>query len=130
MATNTRTYKDFDISFIKHPITKDIAMKYDDEDIKASIRNLLLTSNYERPFHSEIGSRLKALLFEPITPVLYSVIKREVLNVVESFEPRATILDAITTYLPDENAITINVIFRINGTSMISNTNVTLEKTR
>lgn len=130
MTRSTRTYRDVDLNFGKHPVTKDVTMKYDDEAIKASIRNLLSTSNFERPFHSEIGSRLKALLFEPITPVLYSVIKREVLNVVESYEPRAVILDAVTTLSPNTNSITINVIFRINGTSIVSNTNVTLERTR
>lgn len=130
MARNTRTYVDLDLNFGRHPVTHDVTLKYDDEAIKASIRNLILTMCYERPFHSNIGSRLKSLLFEPITPVLYGIIKREVQNIVDSFEPRASIRDVITTYLPDNNTISINIIFQINGTSVISNATVTLERTR
>lgn len=130
MTRNTRTYADFDLNFGMHPVTNDISMKYDDEALKSSIRNLLMTSNFERPFHSEIGSRLKALLFEPITPMLYGIIKREVLNVVEAYEPRVTIVDVETAYLSEENTISINIIFRITGTSIVSQASVTLERAR
>ena len=124
------TWVDLDLNFGRHPVTHDVASKFDDEAIKGSIRNLLLISNYEVPFNSNIGSRLKAILFEPITPVLYNVIKREVMNVLESYEPRADIIDVVVTYMPDQNGININVIFQINGTSITSNANVTLERTR
>lgn len=130
MTRNTRTYADFDLNFGMHPTTNDVSMKYDDEALKSSIRNLLMTSNFEKPFHSEVGSRLKSLLFEPITPLLYGIIKREVLNVVEAYEPRVAIVDIATTYLPEENAISINVIFRINGTSIVSSASVTIERAR
>lgn len=130
MARNTKTYKDVNLHFGKHPITGDVTMNYDEEAVKASIRNLIMTSHFERPFHSEIGSRIKALLFEPITPMLYGIIKQEVINLVSTYEPRALILDVMTTYLPNQNTININIVFQINGTSIIGQTNVVLERTR
>ena len=59
-----RTYRDLDLNFTAHPVTKDIVMRYDDAAVKESIKNLVLTMNYERPFHSEIGTPVNSLLFE------------------------------------------------------------------
>ena len=69
MARNTRTFTDLDLNFFAHPVTKDVTTKIDEQAIKSSVRNLILTSNYEKPFHPEIGSPLKSLLFEPATPL-------------------------------------------------------------
>jgi hypothetical protein len=69
MARNTRTFTDLDLNFLAHPVTKDVTAKTDEQAVKASIRNLILTSNYEKPFHPEIGSPIKSLLFEPATPL-------------------------------------------------------------
>lgn len=127
---NTRTYSDFDINFKVHPVTKDLTRKFDEDAIKSSIRNLILTANYEKPFHSSIGSRLKHLMFEPITPALYGIIKQEIGNLVAAYEPRATLMDVITTYFPESNTIDIAIVFKMNGTSLVSQTSVSLERTR
>lgn len=127
---NTKTWTDLDLNFAKHPVSDDVAVKYNEEAIKASIRNLLLTSRYEKPFHPEIGSRLKELLFEPITPLLWGMIEREVLNILETHEPRANILNVLTRYNDDRNEISIAIRFEINGTLIVSTTNVVLERTR
>ena len=65
MARSTRTFSDLDLNFGMHPVTRDVVLKYDDQAIKAAVKNLVLTQNYERPFHSEIGSQIRGLLFEP-----------------------------------------------------------------
>ena len=85
MARNTRTFSDLDLNFTAHPVTKDIALRYDENAIKTSLKNLILTSNFERPFHSEIGSPIKRLLFEPITPMLGVVVKRAIVDTVNNF---------------------------------------------
>ena len=71
----SRTFSDIDLNFIPHPVTGDIVKKYDESAIKAAIRNLVLTSNYERPFHSEIGSQLRNLLFVPMSPITIQLIQ-------------------------------------------------------
>lgn len=126
----TRTYSDIDLNFAAHPETKDITRKFDEDAIKQSIENLILTANYERPFHSDIGSHIKHLMFEQITPMLYGIIKQDVSNIISAYEPRVTLIDVITTYKPEMNTINIAIIFTMNGTSLVSQTNIVIDRTR
>lgn len=126
----TQTYRDVDINFSRHPTSHDVTTKSNDEAIKAAVRNLVLTVNYERPFHPEIGSRIRAMLFEPITPMLWGMLKQEITNLINTYEPRVTLLDVITTYLPDENTVNAQIIFEVVGTNRVNQTAVTLERSR
>ena len=74
MATrNTRQFTDFNLLFTSHPVTADVTLKNDEEAVKQSLRNLISTRNYERPFHPEIGCQIHALLFENFNPVTVQV---------------------------------------------------------
>lgn len=125
-----RTYSDIDLNFTPHPVTKDITPKYDAEAIKGSIRNIIHTMNGERPFQTELGSRLMHLIFEPITPVIHGIIQQEVLNAIASYEPRVSIMNVIVNYYPEANTVEIIVVFAINGSSIPHSLNVVLERTR
>ena len=130
MARNTRTFSDFDFNFTKHPATYDVAMKYDEEAIKASVRNLVLTQNYERPFHSEIGSQIRGLLFEPATPMLNILLKRAITDTIISFEPRVELLDVKVVMLPDDHRVDVTIYFRIINTTRPIQVNLILTRTR
>lgn len=130
MARNTRTFSDLDFMFTAHPVTKDITRRYDDNAIKASLKNLILTSNYERPFHSEIGSQIRALMFEPASPMLAQMLKRAVIDVVNNFEPRVFLDDVTVGFAPDSNAVYITVEFRIVNTERPLSLDLVLERTR
>lgn len=129
MARNTRNFSDLDLNFTAHPVTKDIVLRYDENSIKTSLKNLILTSNYERPFHSEIGSPIKRLLFEPITPMLGVVIKRAIVDVVNNFEPRVQLLD-VNVQVSDNNSILVNIEFKIVNTERPLTLDLVLERTR
>lgn len=130
MARNTRIFSDLDLNFTAHPVTKDIVLRYDENAIKTSLKNLILTSNYERPFHSEIGSPIKRLLFEPASPMLAVVIKRAIVDVVNNFEPRVELLDVNVDVANDSNAIRITVEFKIVNTERPLSLDLVLERTR
>jgi len=130
MARNTRTFSDFDLNFFAHPATKDIAMKYDEEAIKASIRNLVLTQHYERPFHSEIGSQINGLLFEPYTPMLKSLLQRAIKDTILNFEPRVILNEVYVNLLPDSNSVKVNIYFTIINTTRPIQLDLILERTR
>ena len=66
---STRIYKDLDLDFQQNTATKDIQKMLDVESVKRSVKNLIQTNHYERPFHPEIGSDVRALLFENMTPL-------------------------------------------------------------
>ena len=129
MARNTRTFSDIDLNFTAHPVTKDIALRYDENAIKTSLKNLILTSNFERPFHSEIGSPIKRLLFEPITPMLGVVVKRAIVDTVNNFEPRVQLLD-VNVKVSDNNSIRVNIEFKIVNTERPLTLDLVLERTR
>jgi phage baseplate assembly protein W len=125
----SRTFSDIDLNFIPHPVTGDIVKKYDESAIKAAIRNLVLTSNYERPFHSEIGSQLRNLLFEPMSPITTQLIQNTIGQTIKNFEPRAILLSVVASYSPDNNSVYVTVNFMIVNTTTPQTVNITLERT-
>lgn len=130
MAKNTRTFSDIDMGFLVHPVSRDVTKKYDENSIKQSIRNLILTKNYERPFRSDIGSQIKSLLFEPITPMLAAVMKRTIENTINTYEPRVNLLDISVLLSPDNNGVYVTVVFAIVNTSTPISVDLFLERTR
>jgi len=115
MATiqrNTRTFSDLNLLFTVNPATRDITKRFDEEAIKASVRNLIKTKNFERPFNPEIGCQLNNLLFENLTPPVFQLMKKTVFDVLEKFEPRIVVLDVLAQQRPDNNELDVTIIFK------------------
>jgi phage baseplate assembly protein W len=130
MARNTRTFSDIDFNFTPHPVTGDVTRKFDEESIKQSVRNLVLTQNYERPFHSEIGSSVRGLLFEPASPMLTMLLKRAITDTIINFEPRVRLIDVVVLILPDTNEVNVTIEFSIVNTQRPLVVTLTLKRTR
>jgi len=130
MANNTRTFSDLDLNFTKNPVTLDVTRRYDEDAVKTALKNLILTANYERPFHSEIGSPIKKLLFEPASPILGAMLKRTIQDTINTFEPRVQIIDIICVVAPDENTINVSIEFTILNTTAPITLDLTLQRTR
>lgn len=113
---NTRQFTDINLLFNINPVTKDITKLSNEEAIKASVRNLIQTANYERPFHPEIGCQVYGLLFENFTPVTIQVMKKTIFDVIEKFEPRVKVTDVNIRNKLDENMIMVDIFFRIVNT--------------
>jgi phage baseplate assembly protein W len=117
MAHNSRIFTDLDLNFLAHPVTKDVTIKTNEQAVKSSIRNLILTSNYERPFHPEIGSQINSLLFEPATPMLPIMLKKAIEFTIYNFEPRVSLTGVDVILSEDENSLDVNIEFVIINTS-------------
>lgn len=130
MARNTRTFSDLDLNFLANPVTKDINKRLDEQAIKASVRNLIMTANYEKPFHPEIGSPIKSLLFELSTPLLPILIEKAIRQTIDNFEPRVNLTDVSARLSDDNNAVYVVVEFTIINTSTVQTVNLTLNRTR
>ncbi len=130
MARNARIFSDLDLNFTAHPVTKDIVRKYDDNAIKQSLKNLILTSNYERPFHSEIGSQVRSLLFEPASPMLAVSMRKAIFDLVNNFEPRVELIDVVVDFNPDGNTFYVTITFKIVNTERPLTLDLVLERTR
>jgi phage baseplate assembly protein W len=116
--------------FAPHPYSKDILTKKGVDAVKASIQNLILTKNYERPFHPEIGSQVNALMFENFIPSTIVAIERSIRNTIEKFEPRAIILDVQIVDKSDSNAIDIEVTFKLNNVALPVTVTTTISRVR
>lgn len=130
MAHYSRTFTDIDLNFLAHPVTKDVTVKTNEQAIKSSIRNLILTSNYEKPFHPEIGSQIKSLLFEPATPMLPIMLKKAIEFTIYNFEPRVNLTRVEAIVSEDENSIDVTVEFVIINTSTPVALDLILYRTR
>jgi phage baseplate assembly protein W len=133
MVTITRTtqlFKDLDLAFSAHPNTKDLAKKTNVEAIKQSLKNLLLTQYFERPFHSEIGSPVRVLLFELATPLVQQSMQRAIIDVIQNFEPRVTVEDVYVFVQDETNSVIISVTFVVVGFDTLEELELTLERTR
>jgi phage baseplate assembly protein W len=130
MARNTRIFSDLDLNFTKHPVSGDITRRYDDNAIKQSIKNLLLTRNFERPFHSEIGSPIRAMLFEMPGPMFTNMLQRAIIDVINNFEPRVEILAVRVDDSVDTNSVYITLEFKIVNTERPITLDLALERTR
>ena len=108
-------YSDLDLDFVVNPGNGDVSKKYDEEAIKRSVRNLVLTHFYDRPFRSSIGSSVTKLLFEPINPLTRALIEKACSEVINNFEPRVALISVRADVRPDENGYDLVIAFYINS---------------
>ena len=133
MATtyrNVRRYTDLNLMFAPHPYSKDILTRKNVDAVKTSIQNLILTKNYERPFHPEIGCQVSSLMFENMVPSTVAAIERSVRNVIEKFEPRAYLIDVQVVDNSDNNALDIEVTFALNNVALPVTVTTTINRVR
>ena len=111
-----RQYSDLDLFFGKKNSDSDIQKITDIQAVKRSIRNLVLLNSFEKPFHPEIASGVRDMLFELMTPVTAALLARQVQDVIENFEPRARLVGvrAIPDY--DKNSYSVTVEFYVVNT--------------
>jgi len=130
MARYTRVFSDIDLNFIANPVSGDVSKKLDENAVKQSIKNLLLTNHYERRFHPEIGSSIRGLLFEPYSPLTKAMLERAIINTIENYEPRVVLIAVEITGNPDNNTLFATVRFRIVNTSTPISLGILLDRTR
>tara|TARA_Y100000593_G_scaffold1949_1_gene3849 strand:- start:109 stop:534 length:426 start_codon:yes stop_codon:yes gene_type:complete len=110
---SARIYQDLNLDFQINSATKDIQKITDIEAVKRSVRNLINLNHYEKPFHPEIGSNLRAMLFENMTPQMNALISRQIEELIQNYEPRARLVQARTIPLFDRNAYAVTINFQV-----------------
>ena len=107
------TFKDLSVVFKKHPVTDDLVTVKDKVAIAQSISNLLQTNNGERPFNPEIGSGIRGLLFENVSPLTTIALSQAATDVIANYEPRAVVIAIDVTPDLDRNAYDMKIVFAI-----------------
>jgi phage baseplate assembly protein W len=123
-------YKDLDLDFGRNVVTNDVNKLTNIEAVKRSVRNLINTSHFERPFHPEIGSDVRALLFENMTPLTALNLQRKVQEVLVNFEPRIRLVQIYATPDYDGNSYQLTVYFYVIGTTELVTVQTFLERLR
>ena len=128
---NVRQYTDLDLFFSKKATSKDISKVTDIQAVKRSIRNLVLTNHYEKPFHPEIGSGVRGILFELMTPITAHILTRKIEDVITNFEPRARLISVKAIPNLDRNEYECTVQFYVvNAPTELVDLTVFLERLR
>lgn len=110
-TNTTRAFKDLDLSFNIHPIKKDVNKHTGEIAVINSVKNLVLTNHYERPFQPDLGSNVRRLLFENVDPIVAAQLEREISETITNFEPRVQVSKVVAIPSPDENSYKVELEF-------------------
>jgi phage baseplate assembly protein W len=111
--SNRIVYSDFDIGFRLNPIGNDLAKIINENAVKRSIKNIIFTNFYERPFRPSVGSNVNKLLFENISPITVEILQTAIADAIRNHEPRANLIEVLATPYEDQNGIYVSIVFSI-----------------
>jgi len=123
-------FSDLDLAFIPHPVTGNPTRKTDRDAVRQSVKSLILTDYYERPFKSDIGCSIRYYLFENWSPIIKQQMERAVKEVIKNYEPRANVVEVLVEDRTDLNALTVSVAFTIRNDPSPIVLDVILERVR
>ena len=113
---SVKIYKDLNLDFQQNTATKDIQKIEDVESVKRSVRNLINLNYYEKAFHPEIGSNLRGLLFENITPQISHYMGKQIELLIKNYEPRCRMVEVVNRPDVDKNGYSVSVSFYVINT--------------
>ena len=124
------TYKDFDITFNTHPVTRKISTLTNNEAVKRSLKNLILTNKFERPYSPVYGSDVRRRLFEPMDGSVADDIANDIEFAVANYEPRVKLIDVSVIERRETNGIEVKITFRCLNQRFPDTVDVFLERVR
>lgn len=127
---SSRSFRDLDLNFQIHPIRKDINIHKNEYAIINSVKNLVLTNFYERPFQPQLGSNVRKLLFENIDSIIAAQLEKAIEEVISNYEPRVKVSKVIAFPKPDENGYKMTLEFFIINSANPITINFFLERVR
>jgi len=126
-----RIYSDLDLFFSKKSSDSDISRVNDIQAVERSVRNLVLLNTYEKPFHPEIASGVRGILFELMTPVTALILARQVEDVIKNFEPRVRLVSVRAIPDLDRNSYEVSIEFYVvNAPTELVDLTLLLERLR
>ena len=130
---DTYIYKDFSLFFTPNPVSGDVTMVTDVQDIKRSVRNLVMTNRFEKPFHPEVASHVRDLLFERFTPITFNLLRNRIETVLANYEPRVSVTDVEiddSGQAMDNNELNVRIFFTLKNDPQIQSVDILLERIR
>lgn len=112
-AAKPLVYSDFYSNFDLELVKKDLLSYKNEDSVKRSIRNILLTDKGERFFNPTFGSDIRKMLFENFSPSTEQVVADLIKTAIGNHEPRANVIDVNVSGNPDQNSMYINIVFSV-----------------
>ena len=112
---NSRSFRDIDLDFSRNAVTNDVNVVEDVIAVKRSLRNLIQTNFYERPFQPELGCGIRELLFENFTPMTKVFLERKIEEVIVNYEPRVQLQNVAVDDDQDKNRLVVDIYFYVVG---------------
>jgi hypothetical protein len=103
------------MDFVRNTVTNDVQTVDNVNAVKRSVRNLIQTNFYERPFQPELGCGIRELLFEPYSPLTAVFLKRKIAEVITNYEPRVNLESIALDDDPDRNRLKVDLYFYVVG---------------
>ena len=129
ITARTRAYSDIDLSFAKKG-SGDVFKKQHAAAVKQAVRNLLLTNYSEKPFMPDFGGDLTSMLFRLSTEIDDDNLEDDIIKAIETYEPRAEVLNINTIISPDSNEVRATVTFRVISTQEETSVEINLTRLR
>jgi phage baseplate assembly protein W len=123
-------FKDIPLSFTAHPVTGNVKALVNRDAVKQSVKNIVLTNFYERPYSPNLGGDIISQLFENMDPITEYNIAKNIRQALDNYEPRAIIDEIKSDFFQDQNAINITITFRVRNDANPISVNVLLDRIR
>jgi phage baseplate assembly protein W len=123
-------FKDIPLSFTAHPVTGNVKALVNRDAVKQSVKNIVLTNFYERPYSPNLGGDIISQLFENMDPITEYNIAKNIRQALDNYEPRAIIDEIKSDFFQDQNAINITITFRVRNDAEPISVNVLLDRIR
>ena len=124
----SRSFTDLLISMKRNPFTYDVYTVKNDNSIKQSVKNLVLTTPGEKPFQPLVGSRVSQMLFEPLDAFTADTIKDEIINTINQYEPRVQLTSVDVTPIYEGNKLNVTIEYRIGGLPIVETISFVLQR--
>ena len=130
VVSRKKGWADLNLKLTRHPIRSDIMPLKDDEAIKNSVKNLVLTNFFERPFQPQVGANLRGLLFEPADAITKYELADSIKQVLIDYEPRIRVTKVGIQDESDRNAYRITLHFQIIEMDLNTEVEIVLQRLR
>ena len=127
---NQVVYKDIDTLFEIHPVTRKLNVLVNNAAVARSVKNLVLTNKGERPYQPFLGCDVTNQLFELNDGFTEDEVATAITHTINTYEPRAEVLDVIVDAKPDLNSLDVSITFRVINQQEPTTINLILDRVR
>ena len=124
----SRAFTDIPVGFTKNPFTKDVQPTKNDQAIKQSVKNIVLTTPGEKPFNPTVGCRVREMLFEPLDAFVADAIQDEIINTINQNEPRVVLQDVQVMPVNTGNKLNVYIEYKIVGVPIVETIEFVLQR--